>query len=251
MRRELYDALRASLEAEELVAVATVVAGPGFGAQQLLWSDGRTLGSLGSDELDAVVAERAVQRMRLFGADRFAHPSAGGEVEVFVEVHPPPPQLVVVGAVHTAIPLLTMARPLGYRTVVVDPRGAFATAERFAHADRLLRAWPQEAFAELTLSESTAVAVLSHDLKLDLPALELALASPAFYVGALGSRKTHAKRRAALAEAGFSEEQIERIRAPIGLDLGGRRPEEIAVAILAEIVAAAHGRRLAPVVPEG
>jgi xanthine dehydrogenase accessory factor len=165
--------------------------------------------------------------------------------EGFLDLLPPPKKLVLVGAVHAAIPLVTLARALGFETIVVDPRGAFATPERFAHADRLLRAWPEEAFAELELDESTAVALLSHDLKLDLPALRLALARPVRYVGALGSKKTHAKRVVAMREAGLGEEAIARLRAPIGLDLGGRSPEEIALAVLAEIVAVWNGSPLA------
>jgi xanthine dehydrogenase accessory factor len=118
----------------------------------------------------------------------------------------------------------------------VDPRTAFATRDRFPEADELLAVWPDEAVARLNVDSGTAVAVLSHDPKIDIPAVQAALASPAFYVGALGSRKTHQKRVEALEEAGISREAIARIHAPIGLDLGGREPQEIALAILAQIV---------------
>jgi xanthine dehydrogenase accessory factor len=165
------------------------------------------------------------------------------EVELFFDVHPPPPKLVIVGAVHVAIPLVTFARPLGFRTIVIDPRSAFATVERFAAADELLCEWPQKAMPEVGLNEASYVAVLSHDLKIDLPALEAALRSPARYIGALGSRKTHAKRLAALTEMGFAAAEIDRIHSPIGLDLGGgRRAEEIALSVIAEVVKASHGR---------
>ena len=153
---------------------------------------------------------------------------------------------MIVGAVHAAIPLITFAATLGFRTFVVDPRTAFATPERFAHADRLIAEWPDRAFAEIALNEATYVALLSHDLKLDLPALRLTLRSAVRYIGALGSKKTQAKRVAALVEEGFTDAEIARIHSPIGLDLGGRRPEEIAVSIIAEIVAVSHGAEAAP-----
>ena len=157
-------------------------------------------------------------------------------------MHPPPPRLIVVGAVHVAVHLVHYARRLGFETVVVDPRTAFATPERFAHADRLVSEWPQEALPEIGLDENGYLAVLSHDLKIDVPALVWALRQPARYIGALGSKKTHAKRVTALREAGVDDAAIERIHAPIGLDLGGRRAEEIALSVMAEIVAARHGR---------
>lgn len=243
MKAEIYSALTSALAEERLVALATVVAGPGLGGQLLLWPDGRRLGSLGdAAPADAVVSWGA-ERLADHRNERRTFGTGEAASEVFVEVHPPPPQLILVGAVHTAIPLITFANTLGYRTIVVDPRGAFATPERFAHADRLVREWPEEAFARLSLNESTAVALLSHDLKIDLPALRIVLRRPVRYIGALGSSRTHAKRAAALAEEGFSEAEIGRIHAPIGLDLGGRRPEEIAVSVIAEIVAVTHGRR--------
>ena len=138
--------------------------------------------------------------------------------------------------------LIHFANRLGFRTLVIDPRTAFATPERFAHADELIAEWPQEALARVKLDAATYVAVLSHDLKIDTPALVAALDSPARYIAALGSKKTHAKRVAALREAGVADEAIGRIRSPIGLDLGGRRAEEIALSVIAEIVAASHGR---------
>jgi xanthine dehydrogenase accessory factor len=244
VRAEIFEGLKSALAEERLSALATIVAGPGTGAEMLLLPAGEPLGSLGSPGLDASVREWAADLLAAQRTERRSFDTAAGAVEVFVEVYPPPPQLVVVGAVHTAIPLVHFARTLGYRTVVVDPRGAFATPERFAHADLLLREWPDEAFGRVRLHESTAVAVLSHDLKLDLPALRLALRSPAFYVGALGSRKTHGKRVAALREEGFGDAELGRVRAPIGLPLGGRSPEEIALAVIAEIVAARHGAAL-------
>ena len=242
MRREVWDELARALEAEELVAVATVVAGPGSGRQLLLRPAAAGPGGLGSAELDSAAERLAGEAFAAFASRRATLPAAGEEVEIFIDVQPPPPRLIIVGAVHVAIPLIGFAARLGFRTVVIDPRSAFATAERFAEADELICEWPSEAMAVTGLNEATYVAILSHDLKIDLPALETALRSPVRYVGALGSRKTHAKRIAALEASGFSAEEIGRIHSPIGLDIGGgRRAEEIALSVIAEVVKASHG----------
>lgn len=234
--------LRESLDAERLVALATVVEGSGLGARMLICADGSAAGSLGLPELDHRAHEKARELFASFACDQLRVSRESGEIRVFVEVHPPRPKLIVVGAVHVAIPLVRFAKILGLRTVVVDPRTAFATPERFGHADELHTTWPDAALRHVGLNEASYLALLSHDIKLDLPALEVALHSPARYVGALGSKKTHGKRVAALREKGFSETEIARIKNPIGLDLGGRRAEEIAVAIIAEIVSASHGK---------
>lgn len=243
MRHDVYRELTKALAEERLVAVATVVAGPGTGEQVLLAPSGPLAGGLTSEPLAAAVSEAATGALAGFRSERRGFEVAGETAEVFFEVHPPRPQLVIVGAVHTAIPLITFAATLGFRTLVVDPRTAFATPERFAHADRLIPEWPDQAFASIALNEATYVTLLSHDLKLDLPALRLTLRSPVRYIGALGSKKTHAKRVAALRDEGFTDDEIARIHAPIGLPLGGRRPEEIAVSIIAEMVAVSHGKR--------
>jgi xanthine dehydrogenase accessory factor len=240
MQDEIFRELKRSLDEERLAILATVVDGPRAGAQLLLGPHGET-GGLGSEDLEARVRERAAEARATFRSTRVSFDADGGEVSVFIEVHPPRPQLVIVGAVHVATPLVTIARTLGFRTIVVDPRATFATAERFPHADRIIVEWPQEAFRSVRLHEGTYVALLSHDLRIDLPAFEVALRSPVRYIGALGSRKTHAKRVAALEERGLTKEEIDRIHAPIGLDLGGRRAEEIAVAVMAEVVAVSHG----------
>ncbi len=184
------------------------------------------------------------ETMTLTLVERAEEVLAGGHAAVieeagmqyFVNVHLPPPKLIVVGGVHITIALVSLAKTLGFQTVVIDPRRAFGSEARFAHADELLSEWPDEALRALSLDRSTAVAVLTHDSKLDDPALRVALTSEAFYVGALGSSKTQAKRRERLFEAGLTEEQINRLHGPIGLDIGGQTPEEIALAIMAEIV---------------
>lgn len=178
-----------------------------------------------------------VESVRLGGEGRLAESSAG---PVFLRPYLAPPRVVIVGAVHIAQPLVALARAVGFGAVLIDPRADFSTEARFPGVERL-DLWPAEGLAAVDLDPRTAVVALTHDPKLDDPALRAALDSPAFYVGALGSRRTHARRRERLAEAGVADEALDRIHAPIGLDLGGRSPEEIALAILAEIVAVLRG----------
>ena len=158
---------------------------------------------------------------------------AGGEV--FTAIHNPPLRMIVVGAVHIAQPLLAMARACGHDPVLIDPREAFGSASRFP-GEEIRHDWPDEAMAEIGLDARTAVVTLTHDPKLDDPAIVAALAAPVYYLGCLGSTRTHAKRVARLTEAGFSQAQIGRIHAPVGLDIGAKSPAEIAVAIMAQIV---------------
>jgi xanthine dehydrogenase accessory factor len=160
---------------------------------------------------------------------------------VFIEAFPVPPRLVIVGATEVARSLVGLARALGYERVVIDARTAFATRERFPDVEQLLTEWPDEAFDKIDLGPNDAVAILSHDPKFDEPAIVEALRRGARYVGAIGSRKTQADRRRRLLEAGLTEEDLGRIRGPIGLDLGGREPAETALAILAEIVSVRRG----------
>ncbi len=158
----------------------------------------------------------------------------------FLQVFSPPPRLLVVGAVHIAQALVPMAQLLGYGVTVIDPRRAWASAARFPGIT-LTHDWPDEALAALKPDRRTAIAALTHDPKLDDPALTVALASPAFYVGALGSRQTHEKRRQRLLEAGLDETALARIDAPIGLAIGAKSPAEIAVSILARITQVRRG----------
>ena len=161
--------------------------------------------------------------------------------QLFLRAYPPPVRLIIVGAVHVTQPLVRMAAEAGYEAVVVDPRRAFATGERFPGI-RLVHRWPEEALAELRPDFRTAVVTLSHDPKLDDPALLAALETPAFYIGALGSRRTHRRRTERLAGAlrarGRDQASLRRIHAPVGLDIGARTPGEIAAAVLAEVIAA-------------
>jgi len=144
--------------------------------------------------------------------------------------------LIIVGGVHIAMTLVSLAKTLNYRTIVIDPRKAWGSRERFPNVDRLIQAWPEEAFGQIQINRSTAIAMLTHDPKLDDPALKIALSSSAFYVGALGSKTTNAKRRERLLIDGINESQLARLHAPIGLDIRAQSPEEIALAIMAEVV---------------
>jgi xanthine dehydrogenase accessory factor len=237
----IYEMLTAAITAEQPVAVATVVGGQDrAGANLLAQPGGATLGSLGADlpEPEIIGDMLAMLARAESGIRSYATPA--GDVQVFIETYPPPPAMFIVGAVHIAIPLVTFAKTLGFRAVVVDARGAFATPERFAHADELIMAWPDEAL-DGKLNSNSFVVLLTHDPKLDDPALKVALPSPARYVGALGSPTTHAKRLTRLREAGMPEQQLARLHAPIGLKIGASTPEEIAVSIIAEVVAAIHG----------
>ena len=168
---------------------------------------------------------------------RFRSDRAGMEEDGrFLAVHNPPLRLIVVGAVHIAQPLLSIARLCGYDPTLIDPREAFGSSARFP-GETILPDWPDEAMAALAPDPRTAVVTLTHDPKLDDPAIRVALASPCFYLGCLGSKKTHAKRLDRLAAAGFQPDQIARIHAPVGLDIGAKTPAEIAVSILAQITA--------------
>jgi xanthine dehydrogenase accessory factor len=236
-----YDELTTAINSAVPVTVVTVIKGEPLGAKLIVFPD-RTIGTLGSDELDKQAADEA---RRLVAEERSQTQRAGtvnGEVELFYESFPPPPTLLIFGAVHVAQPLTTMAKQLGFRVIVTDARAKLLTTERFPDADKLLQGWPEDALAQVPIEHNTYVAILSHDPKFDEPALLGTLDTDAPYIGAVGSRKTNADRRKRLREAGVSEESIGRIRGPIGLDIGASTPEEMAVSILAEIIALRHGR---------
>jgi xanthine dehydrogenase accessory factor len=161
---------------------------------------------------------------------------------LFADVFGPPPRLFVYGAVDTADALCAAAKAIGWRTIVADARGRFATRERLPHADEILVSWPEEALAQVAPDHTTAILVLTHDDKFDLPLLTGALATDAYYIGALGSRRNQERRRERLLEAGVDEAELERISGPAGLDIGAHTPAETAVSMLAEIMAVRAGR---------
>jgi xanthine dehydrogenase accessory factor len=233
----IYPTLRKCLEENQFVAVATVIAGDGLGNKILIWPDGRTLGSLGNAETDADSIPWVLSQMQ----KQEAGWARLGNSDVFVDVLPPPLRLIAVGAVHIAIPLVTLAKALDFHTIVIDPREAFATRERFPHVDELITEWPADVLEKLRPDEGTYIAFISHDPKLDNPALKVALATPARYIGVLGTRKKIPQRLDALRELGVTEEQLSRLSAPIGLNIGAILPGEIALSILADMVSAQHG----------
>jgi xanthine dehydrogenase accessory factor len=165
-----------------------------------------------------------------------------GKITKFINAISTSPILIIIGGVHIAIKLAQLAKTLEFKTIVIDPRGAFGNASRFPEIDQMLTTWPQDAFENLKINNSTAIVTLTHDPKIDDPALVAALNSPAFYVGALGSRKTQEQRHNRLREIGLSNSLLNKIRGPIGLDIGANSPPEIAVSIMAEIVAERNGR---------
>lgn len=232
----IYQFHRNLIEQNEAGAVITIIRGPEevLGRKLAVSRDGKRLGTL-SDDLDAQASAVEVELQR---PSRVQLTDA---IELFIDTVRPAPTLVMVGGVHIAIALTNYAKVLGFNTIVVDPRRAFGSEQRFPHVDKLIQAWPKKAFADIRLTPETAVALLTHDPKIDDPALEVILGSSAFYIGALGSNKTHAKRITRLQEKGFSAEQIAFIHAPIGLDINAQTPEEIALSVMAEIVKAYRG----------
>lgn len=237
----IYSQLAALIAANRPAALATVISGPLAGAKLLVPGDGEAVGGI-HPALDAQLVQDA---RALLAAEHNAphrYEVDGDPVEIFIETFPPPPRLIIIGAVHVAIPLHRLAKMLGYQVIVVDARGTLATPERFPAADQILVEWPDDALAQLGLDASCAVVVLTHDPKFDQPALQAALQSPARYIGAIGSRTTNESRMADLRDAGIPDAELARIYAPIGLDIGAQAPAEIALAIMAEIVAADRQR---------
>ncbi len=187
-----------------------------------------------NSELEGVLAASAKSVLSTGKSTTKIHPK-NEQIEIFVTILNPPLELIIVGGVHIAIPLVSIAEIIGFNVTVIDPRGLFSTNKRFTDVN-LLSEWPSSAFKKIRLSSSSAVVMLTHDPKIDDPAIITALGSPAFYIGALGSKKTHQKRLKRLLGDGVPEDKLNRIHAPIGLDLGGRSPEEIALSIISQIV---------------
>jgi xanthine dehydrogenase accessory factor len=222
MKRELAERILEAKAARQPVALVTRLA---TGEQQLVRPDET-----------AEPADLAAALADAFRLDR-SGVIATGAGEVFVQVFNPPLRMLIVGAVHAAQFLLPIARMAGHDVIVIDPRTAFASEERFAGAN-IVADWPQDALPKIGIDRRTAVIALTHDAKIDDPALTLALASDAYYIGALGSTRTHAKRAERLKAAGLPDTGIARIHAPIGLDIGAQGPAEIALSIMAQVIAA-------------
>ena len=230
----MLEGFRRAVEEKQGLVIATVITGPAaiLGQHLLLLGDGENKGNIDHSK-SAEILSAAEDALKSGKCQRI---DLDEGVEVFIDVMLPPSTLVIVGGVHIAVALVKIAKAVGYQTIIIDPRRQFGSQERFPGVDQLIQEWPVEALADIGLNSGTAVAVLTHDPKIDDPALIKALPSAAFYVGALGSQKTQSSRRERLLAEGVSPDDLARLRGPIGLDLGGRSPEEIALAIMAEII---------------
>lgn len=240
-----YEKIKEHIEREEMVARTVVIHAPegrDIGAEMLVYPDGRTDGSLGLAELDQGAVAKTLELMQRTGSKSYPIETPAGQYEVFVDVFPPPPTLLVFGAVHIAIPLVRFAKECGFRTRVIDGRQKFLTKERFPEADQLIEAWPDEIVEQnVKIDGNTYIVILTHDEKFDGPALDVSLPSPARYIGAIGSKTTTAHRNERLRKAGWPEETIARIHGPVGLSIGAKEPAEIAISIMAEILAVKYG----------
>jgi xanthine dehydrogenase accessory factor len=226
------------------VAVATLISGTGperLGRRLIVREDSSS-GSLGSDRLDDAVRDD-VQGMLLLGQTGVVHYGPDGErrgddIAVFVAAYAPPPRMIVFGAIDFAAAVARIGAFLGYRVTVCDARPTFATAKRFPEADEVIVEWPHRYLRDTEVDARTVVCVLTHDPKFDVPLLELALRLPVAYVGAMGSRRTNDDRLKKLRELGLSDDELAHLHAPIGLDVGARTPEETAISVAAELIAA-------------
>ncbi|MBM3689273.1 MAG: XdhC family protein [Actinobacteria bacterium] len=231
-----------SVEAEEPVAIATVVRGPDGAAlgRHIVIRPGATEGSLGTERLDATVGADALGMLES-GTTGFLHYGPEGErlgdgLDVFVMSLAPPPRMYIFGAIDFSAALCRVGKVLGFRVTVCDAREIFATPRRFPEADEVVVDWPHRWLVGQPVDQRTVICVLTHDPKFDVPALEVALRTNAGYVGAMGSRRTHEDRLRRLKEAGMTDEELARLHSPIGLDLGARTPEETAISIAAEVI---------------
>jgi len=242
---QLLPHLAHALRTERPVALVTAIGGDPMGAK-LLVSAEDAMGSTGSPGLDqAVVAEaRAMLRQGQTGIRRYGPQGQQRQdhVALFIESFAPPPRMYVFGAIDFAAATVRIGKFLGYRVTLCDARPVFATRSRFPEADEVVVKWPHEFLAEAAVGPRDAICVLTHDSKFDIPVLIEALKTPAGFIGALGSRATCERREAELLEAGVSPRELDRICAPVGLDIGGRTPEETAVSIAAELIALKNGR---------
>jgi xanthine dehydrogenase accessory factor len=233
VRRPLIERLLQVVERDEHAVVLTVLDGADVGAELLVTEDGDRMG-----EAPEELAEQAPQLIR---EGRSGIVEIAGR-DVFADLYGPPPRLLIYGAVDTAEALCRAAQEIGWRPIVADARARFATSERLPSAEEIVIAWPEEALAQVRPDHATAVVILTHDDKFDVPMISGALETDAFYIGALGSRRNQERRRARLLGAGVDEAALERVSGPCGLDIGAQTPAETAVSILAEILAVRASR---------
>jgi xanthine dehydrogenase accessory factor len=240
---QLYDMAHREWDAGRSVLLATVVSGSAAGSRLLVDMDGKVQGSVG-DELTTILARELPGMLRSPGGSRTVSYSlaAGDSIDVYIEVLRPPSTLVIFGAGAVAIPLVTFAKALGFRTIVVDGRARFATRERFPDADEIRIGIASEIAEQMSLGPTVPVVLVAHDYKIDVPVLSKSLKSDVPYIGLLGSRRRGAAILQMLRDDGVPAEQLARVRVPIGLDLGGETAAEIALSIVSEVVAVMHGR---------
>lgn len=231
------DAIRKLVDEERLGASATVVSGPDLGARVVLADDGNSLAGSLPDAVLSDVAKDAIELM----AHEQSRTLSYGEREVFIETIAPQPHLLVFGAGHIAQPLVRIAQELGFHVTLGDARKAWATDERFPTVDRLIVGWPDAVFEKVALDRRTFVVLLSHDARFEDPVLAAVRKAPVAYIGALGSRRTARMRVERLTADGWSADEIGRIHAPVGIDIGAEEPAEVALSILAEITRVRYG----------
>jgi len=255
---EISTTLRAAVGAEDPVALATVIGGAGAGTEGvevgnklLIRPDGSSLGGLGNDDLDRVIVRDSIGELSA-GTSGVRHYGPRGqarqdELDIFIESFARPPQMLIFGAVDFTAALCRVAKVLGYRVTVCDARPVFATKQRFPYADEVVVDWPHRLLERVggDLAVRDAICILTHDPKFDVPAVISALETNAGYIGAMGSRRTTEDRNRRLIEEGVDPDSLQRVMAPIGLDIGGRTPEETAISVCAEIIAM-HSGRAAP-----
>lgn len=221
----------------------TVTAGPdNLGARALLDARGNVTGDAFLESEERALAPIGLELLEQSRSESREFNAHGHTRTIFFDVHVPPPRLIIVGAVQTAQSLTRLAKELGYRVIVTDARATFAAEERFPEADQVVKGWPQDILPNFKMDDSTYIVLLSHDPKFDQPTLHYVLDKPVRYIGAIGSRRTQELRRERLASEGYAPEQVAKIHGPVGLDIGGKGAEEVALAILAEMTAVRYGR---------
>ncbi|MHB8135506.1 MAG: XdhC family protein [Anaerolineaceae bacterium] len=241
LSNEEFDRMKTDLIQDNMFAKITLIGGNGCGEKILAYPDGKHIGQFQSKNVQEEINNRLAPLFDKQINQRFMIKDQNSEIEVFFDIYPPLPRMIIIGAVHIAIPLVTYAKSLGFHTIVVDPRKAFSNRERFPHVDELVQEWPEDYFQRVGLNEGSYVVTVSHDEKLDVPALAIACNSKARYIGALGSKKTFENNKQGIRELGVPEKAIERIFSPIGFKIGAHGAEEIALSIMAEVIAVRNG----------
>lgn len=240
---QLLESWRDALNREERFCLAVVLEGDSAhrGTDWIIFENGMSL-QVTSPKPPLALLEEAAKAVSSSRNARIITLEGEQVQEVFLSIVDLPRKLILVGGVHIAIPLATLAGTVGFEVIVIDPRKLFGASGRFPTIKLLLQEWPQKAFKKISLTPNTAIVMLTHDPKIDDPAIKIALESPAFYIGALGSVKTHQRRQVRLVEQGIDPDALSRIHAPVGLDLGASTPEEIALSVMAEIIQVWHQR---------